>query len=203
MCILKPYFQHLLTGLEQQWALLVLNVERSVILSISVSPSTQCTFKEEIMFYCFGWIFRCKTTGNGNTGVATMFGFANGCPGAAEEEWWIITNMNISNVYFTKRKTLTLGMQLSASGMYKFPQNLVQPPQNSGLQKGDMKQFPYLVPKNIRCHQKNIRCHQKNIRCHQKKKLVDTVTLRRIICAPLVYTHCLSDNHIDKKTAFM
>jgi len=61
------------------------------------------------MFYCFGWILRCKTTGDGNTGVATLFGFANGCLGAAEEEWWIITAMNISNVYFTKRKTLILG----------------------------------------------------------------------------------------------
>jgi len=54
--------------------------------------------------------------------------------------------MNISNVYFTKRKTLILGMQLSAPGMYKFLPNLVQPPQNSGLQKRDMKQNPYPVP---------------------------------------------------------
>jgi len=95
--------------------------------------------------------------------------------------------MNISNVYFTKRKTLILGMQLSAPGMYIFPQNLVQPSQNSGFQKGAMKQLPYPVLINIRCH--------------QKKKLVATATLRLVIRAPVMCNTRtgLSDNHIDTK----
>ena len=119
----------------------MLNLERRAVLSITVSPSTQYTFNNKIVFYCYGWILRCKTagvgnTGVGNTGVVTPFGFANGCPGAAEEEQWLITTTNISNVYFTKLKTLIMVMQLSAPGMYIFPPNLVQPPQNSRAPEG-------------------------------------------------------------------